>query len=61
MSKILLIDDNTSVLDGLESIIDAYFSTQLTVTLCSNGYDALQLLKKDYFPLIIYIKLYMSF
>lgn len=53
MSKILLIDDNTSVLDGLESIIDAYFSTQLTVTLCSNGYDALQLLKKDYFPLII--------
>ena len=47
MSKILLIDDNTSVLDGLESIIDAYFSTQLTVTLCSNGYDALQLLKKD--------------
>lgn len=53
MFKILLIDDNPSILDGLESIITAYFSGQLDITTSSNGYDALQLLKSDFYPLII--------
>lgn len=53
MFKILLIDDEPLILQGLQNIIDDYFPSSFDTTCVTDGQDAISLLQQDFFHLIL--------
>lgn len=53
MYRILLIDDEITILNGLKTIITDYFPGEFQVFTASDGYAALSYLQHEYFHIII--------
>lgn len=53
MFKILLIDDEPLILQGLQNIIHDYFPSSFDTTCVTDGQDAIALLQQDFFHLIL--------
>ena len=53
MYRILLVDDDQNIVDGLKSIIKKNFENTFAISSACDGSDALKLLTEEYYHVIV--------